>query len=235
VGGVKARSLLSMLVLLATVLIVACGTGDDLAGTSPGYSDGAREIDRSPFRLATPTTGGGPTTIPGGPTLPGETTILGNPEVTDFTTSTTTTTLPDRVPIPTAGDLVCRSFFIVATGIKNGQAQFAEEALTPGTVRYSVVRDALVAALQEASATLSASFSSDVVVDVPTALLRRLRSMSAFVASTQSFQDGGSLLVPLIVEAPFAGEPLGWPEIEGSIAGTCPELLLALTGRPTLN
>ena len=81
----------------------------------------------------------------------------------------------------------------------------------------------------------STTVPSGPVVDVPSALLRRLRSTAAYVATTQSYDDGGTLLFPLILEPPFAGEPIGWTEIEAALATSCPELLLALTGRPSLN
>lgn len=220
------------MVAVAVLLVAACGSSEDAAETMPGYSGDDVEVDRSDFELATPDASGGPTTIPGGPTIPGEVRSVES-DVTDFTT--TTTTLPDRIPIPRSNGLVCQSFFVVASAVKEGQAQTYRAASDPGSVPYAAVRDPLVTALQTAAGQLAASVAPGPVVDVPSALLRRLRSTAAYVASTQSFDDGGTLLFPLIVEPPFAGEPVGWTEIEAELVASCPELLLALTGQSTMN
>lgn len=232
--GRRMRTLLSLALLVPALLLAACGSSEDAADSLPGYSGDDVDVDRSEFELATPDASGGPTTIPGGPTIPGAARPVEG-ESTDFTTTTTTTTLPDRIPIPNSNALVCQSFFVVASAVKDGQAQTYRAAAEPGSVPYSAVRDPLVTALQAAAAQLAASVPPGPVVDVPSALLRRLRSTAAYVASTQSFDDGGTLLFPLIVEAPFAGEPLGWTEIEAELVATCPELLLALTGQSSMN
>lgn len=234
VSGTRMRTALSLVLLIPALLVAACGGSEDAAESLPGFSGDDVDVDRSPFELATPTTSGGPTTIPGGPTIPGEARPAEG-ESTDFTTTTTTTTLPDRIPIPNSNDLVCQSFFVVASAVKDGQAQTLQAAVEPGSVQYATIRDSLVTALQTAAGQLAASVPPGPVVDVPSALLRRLRSTAAYVASTQTFEQGGTLLFPLIVEPPFAGEPLGWAEIEATLVASCPELLLALTGQTTMN
>ncbi|MFN7151589.1 MAG: hypothetical protein ACK4V6_19175, partial [Microthrixaceae bacterium] len=232
--GTQMRTLLSLALLVPALLLAACGGSEDAAESLPGYSGDEVDVDRSRFELATPTTSGGPTTIPGGPTIPGEVRPVEG-ESTDFTTTTTTTTLPDRIPLPDSNALVCQSFFVVASAVKDGQAQTLQAAAEPGSVQYATVRDSLVTALQTAAGQLAASVPSGPVVDVPSALLRRLRSTAAYIASTQSFDQGGTLLFPLIVEPPFPGEQVGWAEIEAELVASCPELLLALTGQSTMN
>ncbi len=232
--GRRMRTLLSLALLVPALLLAACGGTEDASESMPGFSGDDGGVDRSEFELATPDASGGPTTIPGGPTIPGEVRPIEG-DATDFTTTTTTTTLPDRIPIPNSNALVCQSFFVVASAVKEGQAQTFQAAAEPGSVQYATVRDSLVTALQTAAGQLAASVAPGPVVDVPSALLRRLRSTAVYVASTQSFDEGGMLLFPLIGEPPFAGEPVGWAEIEAELVASCPELLLALTGQSSMN
>lgn len=242
--GQRARCLLSLLLVGATAGIVACGGDLQVdANGAPGYSGQEREVDRSPFELAAPSTTEGPTTIPGGPRRPsggqpgqGESGQGESGQIDEVvaTTTTTTTTLPETVPPPVSGDLVCSSFFVVAGAVREGQNMTWWNNEQPGSVDYAAVRQVLVDGLRRAEATLAFGLPDQRVTDVPTALLRRIRSTAAFAEGTTSFEDGPALLYPLVGAPPEAGEPIGWPQIEAEIAGSCPELLVALSGRPTL-
>lgn len=235
--------LVVVVVSVLSILLTACGGDDVRADGTPGFSASETTVDRSRFELASPDTTAGPTTIPGpGPTIEGQQPRRPRqedepdfPTTTTSTTTTTTTTLPERVPEPTSNDRVCRSFFHVATAVRSGQKLFLREQEQPGTVQYRQIREVVVDGLGAAERTLAPGVSGPLGRDVPSALLRRIRTMSEFVASTTSFEHGQALLYPLTTAPPEPGETVAWPEIESFIAGTCPELLLALSGRPTLN
>ncbi len=210
------------LVVLAVLMLAACGrSGGDQAGT-PGYSGEDRAVDRSPFEMAGPSTTAGPTTIPTDPT-------------SSRRTTTTSTTLPERVPGPRSDDPVCKAFFIAATAVKEAQRAFQADQSSPGSVSYASVRTDLAGAFDRAADVAGDGRDTSQVVDVPTALHRRLRASARFVLTTTSFDDGGEILVPLIVTPPEAGEPVGWPEIEAVLSSECPELISALTGNTSMS
>ena len=227
----RARLATTVVVALAT-LLTACGSPDERAEDTPGFSDRGRTLDTTPFQMAQPSTTAGPTTIPGGPFDPSDPDRATRDG--DSTTTTTSTTLPDQVPAPHSDALACLGFYEVADVVREGQKMFEANVRSPGSVSYPTVRTMFLEGLARAAAVLASRISDQRVTDVPTALLRRVRATYDFAGTTTSFEQGGELLYPLVGAPPEAGEPVGWPEIEAVLAAECPELLMALTGESTL-
>lgn len=105
--------------LIVTLVAVACG-GDTRDDASPGYraGPGGREVDRSPFTLARPSTTDGPTT------LPSSTDGIGSDSLSESSTTTpstsTTTPLPIEPALPEVAAITSLCGFEAAVGSFNG-------------------------------------------------------------------------------------------------------------------